>query len=86
MNAAIFAASLMPFADSTPLDTSTAQGRTRRIASPTFSRVSPPERTSGWLRSRRHQRPVETLSDSAVLLDVAVEQPAGRAGKRPQVF
>ena len=32
MKAAILAASLMPLEDSTPLDTSTAQGRTRRIA------------------------------------------------------
>src|SRR5258706_11942509 len=48
-NAPILAASLMPLEDSTPLDTSTAQGRTRRIASPTLSRVSPPDSTSGWL-------------------------------------
>ena len=47
MNAAIFRASLMPLADSTPLETSTAHGRTRRIASPTFSASSPPESTMG---------------------------------------
>ena len=53
MNAAIRAGSLMPLAAlpsgpiaSTPLDTSTAHGRTRRIASPTFAAVSPPESTT----------------------------------------
>ena len=56
MKAAILAASLMPFADSTPLDTSTPQGRTRRTAAATFSRVAthsamlllePPTREAG---------------------------------------
>src|SRR5687767_15468534 len=50
MTAAIFAASLTPFADSTPLDTSTPQGRTRRMASAMFPRESPPDRMKG--RSR----------------------------------
>src|SRR6185436_18080418 len=49
-NAAILAASLMPLADSTPLDTSTPQGFTRRMASATFPGASPPERTSGLSR------------------------------------
>ena len=40
MNAAIFAASLIPFSASTPLDTSTPQGRTPRMAVATFSGVS----------------------------------------------
>ena len=47
MKAAILAASLMPFADSTPLDTSTPQGRTRRIASATLARDSPPDKIAG---------------------------------------
>ena len=47
MKAATFAASLIPFADSTPLDTSTPQGRTRRIAAATFARESPPDRMTG---------------------------------------
>ena len=67
MKAAIFAASLMPFADSTPLDTSTPQGRTRRIASPTFSRRQPAGQDHGLVASRGNQRPVEALADAAVL-------------------
>src|SRR5437879_10981140 len=51
MKAAIFAASLIPLADSTPLETSTPQGRTRRIASATLSRASPPERIRGRSRA-----------------------------------
>ena len=48
------AASLMPFCGkpsapsaSTPDDTSTAQGRVRRIASPTFPALRPPDSTNG---------------------------------------
>ncbi len=47
MKAATFAASLIPLPASTPLETSTAHGRTARTAAPTFSGVSPPERISG---------------------------------------
>ena len=47
MKAAIFPASLRPFADSTPLDTSTPQGLTRRIAAATFACESPPDRITG---------------------------------------
>ncbi len=59
MKAAILAASLMPLADSTPLDTSTADGRTCRTASPTFSTVKPPDRMTGSGKPLRHAAPVE---------------------------
>src|SRR6185295_3835929 len=44
-NARTLAASFLPGADSTPLETSTASGRTVAIASPTFSGVKPPAST-----------------------------------------
>src|SRR5690606_7953520 len=45
--ASMSAGSLTPRELSTPDDTSTPAGRTRRIASPTFSGVSPPARMMG---------------------------------------
>src|SRR6185295_10507374 len=50
MNARIISGSFSPGAPSTPDDTSTASGRTMRIASATFSGVSPPESMIGFLR------------------------------------
>src|SRR5687768_16533300 len=47
MKAAIFAASFTPFADSTPVETSTPHGFTRRIAFATFAAESPPDRITG---------------------------------------
>ncbi len=47
MNSAIFLWSLTPGLDSTPLDTSTANGLSIRIASETLSTVSPPEMIRG---------------------------------------
>src|SRR5688572_13499735 len=47
MKAAIFAASLMPLADSTPVDTSTPHGWTRRIASATLPAERPPDTITG---------------------------------------
>ncbi len=46
-NARISPASFTPRSRSTPDDTSTAHGRTTRIASPTFSGVNPPARMIG---------------------------------------
>src|SRR5207245_2364160 len=51
MNRCIFSGSFSPGRHSTPLATSTIAGRTRRIASATFSGVNPPARingTPGW--------------------------------------
>ncbi len=47
MNAATFAASLIPLADSTPLETSTAYGPTCLIASATLPACKPPDRITG---------------------------------------
>ena len=47
--------SLIPGADSTPLATSTAHGRVRSIASPTFSAVRPPARIKGTFERRRRR-------------------------------
>ena len=63
MSAAILPASLMPFATSTPLDTSTAQGRVRWIASATLPGCSPPDRISGngnvcGIKSQSNECPV----------------------------
>ena len=48
--------SLMPGRLSTPLATSTAKGRTRFTAAPTFSGVSPPARMSGTRGSKPSRR------------------------------
>ena len=48
-NAAMRSASFTPGADSTPLLTSTAYGRTRCTAAPTVSGVRPPARNTGRL-------------------------------------
>lgn len=47
MNPRTFTASFLPGADSTPVETSTPYGRTRRTASATFSGVNPPARKMG---------------------------------------
>ena len=47
MKAAILAASLIPLSISTPLETSTAHGRTCLIAVATFAASSPPDSTTG---------------------------------------
>ena len=72
MNARIRAGSLMPLIGvpsapiaSTPLDTSTAHGRTRRIAAPTFAALSPPDSTSGRGRFAGQRLPVERLPGAA---------------------
>src|SRR5690349_23276187 len=52
MKAARRAGSLIPTVDSTPLETSTPQGRATRIASTTFPACNPPARINGCARSR----------------------------------
>jgi hypothetical protein len=85
MNAAIFVPSLTPFADSTPLDTSTPQGRTRRIARATLSAEASRE-NHRTLAGGRQERPVEALADTAVFGNIAVVEPGGGAREGAQVF
>ena len=62
MKADIFAGSLMPLADSTPPLTSTAKGRTRRIASATLSGLQSPRQDDGHAQLAGDATPVEGLA------------------------
>ena len=87
MNAAIIRSSLTPFADSTPLETSTAHGRT---PADRFAHVP------GIEPAREHHRPGEALRGEAPVegfarapvqvVPVRIEQPCRSVVKRRQVF
>ena len=87
MNAAILRASLMPGLASTPELTSTAHGPTRRIASPTFSAVRPPDNITGNGNPLRYQVPVERGAGAAVsAFDVGIEQQTARGAVKLRVL
>ncbi len=74
MNAAIFSASLMPLAASTPLDTSTAQGWARWIASATFPGAVLRTESAAAV-SLRNQIPVKSMSCSTGLaFNIGIQQ------------
>ena len=87
MKAAIFTESLMPLSISTPLETSTAHGRTRRIASVDVCGVETAGQDHWQWQRRRNQRPVERLTGTSVVAsDESVEQESNGVAKSGRVL